>query len=277
MLPNFLVIGAGRSGTTWIYECLKEHPDVFVPKRIKELNFFNRHSNYERGVEWYEKFFKDHSGQKAIGEVTPTYLCCPEVPARIYKHFPRMRLIVSLRNPVERAYSSYIGYVLSGIVRRGVNILDASKKLVFDNQSSIVDHGFYFEHISRFLKYFSKEQMCILLFDDLLDNPRLFIKTVYDFLMVDSSFIPSYIDKKVNSAKYSEALRKMNMVINCFGNMHPKLKKTADILTRRARDLLVRNGYPAIDDNVRIRLNGIYKEDRERLSNLLNKDLTKWR
>lgn len=79
MLPNFLIIGAPRSGTTWIQENIKHHPEIFMPEQ-KEIHFFDR--NYAMGIEYYEKYFSAYDGQKAIGEATPDYLHLPDIHQR---------------------------------------------------------------------------------------------------------------------------------------------------------------------------------------------------
>ena len=105
MLPTFLVIGAPRSGTTWIARNLREHPEICLSKK-KELHFFDRDENYERGIAYYESFFTRCSEQQhAIGEATPDYIHVPVAAKRIKEHLPHAKLIVSLRNPRDRVYS----------------------------------------------------------------------------------------------------------------------------------------------------------------------------
>src|SRR6266508_2090579 len=104
-LPSFLGIGVPRAGTTWLYELLRTHPDVYVPLRRKELSYFDLH--YNRGVEWYSKFFPpDHevSRFRAVGEISPYYFYCPDCPARI-ADLGIAKLVLKLRHPVDRAWS----------------------------------------------------------------------------------------------------------------------------------------------------------------------------
>ena len=114
-LPTFLGIGVPRSGTTWLHELFKTHPQVYVPKYRKEINFFNK--NYERGIDWYEKYFPSdvRAGKyRAIGEITPFYLFHDECIERILKMPSITKLIVNLRNPVNRAYSFYVIMIQNG-------------------------------------------------------------------------------------------------------------------------------------------------------------------
>ena len=106
-LPNFLCIGAERSGTTWLYEVLKIHPEVYLYPYIKEINFFSEH--YQKGLNWYKQFFNGSrkSSYKAIGDISPQYFHEKEAASRIAQDLPNIRLILFLRNPVNRAFSEY--------------------------------------------------------------------------------------------------------------------------------------------------------------------------
>lgn len=106
MLPNFLIVGAARAGTTSLYYYLKQHPDVFMSPK-KEIDFFDVDKNFEKGLDWYERYFEGYTGQKAIGEASPLYMYLEKVPKRIAKVIPDVKLIFILRNPVDRAYSHY--------------------------------------------------------------------------------------------------------------------------------------------------------------------------
>ena len=104
-LPDFICIGVQRAGTTWLYECLKEHPEIFVPE-TKELHFFN--DNYEKGMTFYSDFFNDaNSTKQVIGELTPNYYHDFTALERISQSLPNVKIIFILREPVARAYSHY--------------------------------------------------------------------------------------------------------------------------------------------------------------------------
>src|SRR6188508_2795579 len=104
MLPTFIGIGAQRAGTTWAYNCLAEHPQVFMTRK-KELHFF--YVNYSRGLDWYAAQFAGAGSAVARGEITPDYLYHPEALSNIARDVPDVRLFVILRNPIDRAVSAY--------------------------------------------------------------------------------------------------------------------------------------------------------------------------
>ncbi len=111
-LPNFIVIGPGKTGTTWLYQCLAAHPGIKLARNTKETVFFADY--YDRGLGWYEKFFEGLDGAAAIGEVSNTYFFTPEAPARIAAAVPKVKLIAFLRNPVERVVSLYLFRLRNG-------------------------------------------------------------------------------------------------------------------------------------------------------------------
>ncbi len=97
--PTFLGVGVMKSGTTWIVECLREHPEVFMSEP-KELHYFSRNRN--KGIEWYYNFFQNKNSFKAIGEFSNTYFDDPEIPRRIIKELGSIKIIICIRNPIER-------------------------------------------------------------------------------------------------------------------------------------------------------------------------------
>ena len=117
-LPNFLVIGAQRGGTTLLHRVLDRHPEVYVPQRRKEVHFFDWY--YDRGADWYAGFFPCEQADeyRAVGEVTPDYLFDPHAPGRIRAVLPHCRFVASLRDPIQRAFSWY-SFQLRSVNERG--------------------------------------------------------------------------------------------------------------------------------------------------------------
>ena len=107
-LPNFMCLGAAKSGKTTLYDILKQHPDIYLPS-FKEPHFFDIHDNYNNGIDWYMKNYYSKSNFKAIGDFTPSYFFEKEAPKRIYDALSKdIKFIVILRHPVDRAYSHYL-------------------------------------------------------------------------------------------------------------------------------------------------------------------------
>ena len=268
MLPNFVVIGAPRSGTSWIHQNLIRHPEIFVP-RIKEVHFFDR--DYERGMSYYELFFADWNHQPAIGETTPAYLhgayTSQDIPALMQKHLPNAKLIACLRNPTERAYSRYWNSKAKYKKNAGLTF---EQKLV--ERPEFIAEGFYFDQLERFYRLFKKEQILVTLYDDLRDHPVTFMRAIYSFLNVDTSFDAGLDGIRVNAAAGKKRLAKSSIVYTASKLLgHIGLRATAE-LVRRANSV----SMPPMRPETRGRLIEIYKDQNRKLQQLIGRDLGHW-
>ncbi len=215
-LPNFLVIGAQKCGTTWLAEMLRQHPEVFTPAR-KELHYFNRKSNYAQGLAWYQQYFAEAGGHKAVGECTPNYLwvqeACPdsipslglrlqrydyanrEVPRLVHEVCPDARLLVVLRNPVDRAISSHRHHI------RMRRISPRSRILEVGGQFGIVSMGFYAEQLQAWEAYFPRDRFLVLIYEeDVRREPERALRRVFEHLEVDPEFKPGKIETRFNES-----------------------------------------------------------------------------
>ncbi len=205
-LPNFLVIGAQKSGTTSLFHYICQHPQVFT-NNYKEIHFFDLH--YQLGANWYRSHFPLGGRllpRRYIGEATPYYFCHPHAPRRIAALLPTVKLIVILRNPVERAISHYFHEKKKG--REQLSLLEALQQeeerctgewqkmlnepsyLSQTHQSfSYKQRGIYIEQLQRYWDFFSKQQMLILESSRLFTEPLAVLKQVFDFLEIDSSIV----------------------------------------------------------------------------------------
>lgn len=187
---DFIGIASLRCGTTWTSRCLAEHPQVYFSPR-KELNFFGR--NYSKGLKYYRNFFENYNCDGKIkGEFTPAYYMYDEAPERIKKHFPNVKLLACLRNPIERIISNY-RYTKE---RDPEMEPDISRALL--RRRHYVSYGLYHQNLSRFFKYFDLKNILILIYEDALKNPKKFIKNVYRFLEIDEDFTPPSLHKRIN-------------------------------------------------------------------------------
>jgi hypothetical protein len=197
--PNFICIGAQRAGTTWLYHCLKEHPQVFVSDK-KELRFFNYH--YNDGIESYQHNFKQVSNEIAIGELTPDYYHQEDALLRIKKHIPNIKLIFILRNPIHRAYSHYQLYY-------GTQYNKMTFRKTYLKHSDIIEWGKYGQHLKFIYKHFKKENILTIDYDLLKDHPDQFLTTVFTFLGISPKFRPSIVNKTFNKVIYPKTQKMM--------------------------------------------------------------------
>ncbi|MGH7553532.1 MAG: sulfotransferase [Longimicrobiales bacterium] len=207
-VPNFLIIGAVRSGTSSLYQYVRQHPEVFVSK-VKEPTFFRFvDADLPSGVpgaDWlqenavttrreYEALFTTAAGARAIGEGSATYLSDPEVPARIQATIPGVRLVAILRDPAERAYANYRGLRRDGIDRTPT-FEDALRDEERGKRDSwplagLVRVGFYHKWLSGYYALFPREQVRVYLFEDLVSNASALMRDLFAFLDVDPRFVP---------------------------------------------------------------------------------------
>lgn len=202
---DFIGIGVGKSGTTTISRLLETHPEICfsIPK---ELNQFNRNNSKGRLLKLknpnflsknYSKHFVHCKEGQIKGEFSPSYFIDEFAPASIYNAFPDTKLIVCLRQPVERAYSSF------KMVKNYFRTESNSFGNVIKSEPEYVEKGLYFKHLSRFLQYFERSQILVVFFEDIVANPQKNIQNIYKWLEVDDGFIPENIALNANSAKRS--------------------------------------------------------------------------
>jgi len=168
---DFIGIGAKKCATTWIYECLKEHPQICmsVPK---ETNYFG--FNYKKGLKWYESCFQYCEIDQVKGEFSPAYIIDLESVERIKKHNPSAKLIVSLRNPIERMYSIYLHNKDTGCCGF-LSFSEFAKRSTGTNRS-LIEMSLYYKYLKEFYSNFDKENILILIYEDIKKDPVGFIK-----------------------------------------------------------------------------------------------------
>ncbi len=175
-LPTFLFIGPDKSGSTWLYEVLKAHPEVFLPA-VKELFFFDRF--YDRGIDWYaSKFRHATSAHQAAGEICHDYLFSAIAAERIWQELPKAKLIVMVRNPVDRTFSHWR-------YRRRSGDTKYSFEDDLRNCPAIFDHSCYSRHLEPYFELFPSDQILILEFSDLEHDPEGLAARVCDFIGAD--------------------------------------------------------------------------------------------
>jgi len=173
VLPNFLYVGPDKSGSTWMYEMLRQHPECHVP-RVKDIYFFDRY--YHRGLDWYASFFRDAPpGARAIGELSHDYLFSDEAADRIRHDLPGVRLLVSLRNPGDRSFSQFLYMLRSGMTEGP--FAEAVRRY-----PEIIDNSLYHKHLVRYWERFGTDRLRVFLFDDLVADPRAFAHDLFGYL-----------------------------------------------------------------------------------------------
>jgi len=183
VLPNFVVIGTTKGGTTSLYEYLRTHPDIFLPT-TKELRFFTVEDNWHRGIEWYKGNFETAAGETAVGEVSPCYTLYPAlsgVPERMARLIPKARLVYVVRQPIERMCSHYVEHVAYGRQRRPLT------EALWEDPRYIYG-SCYTLQIERFLEYFPRNQLLVVTTEALRTRQEETLERIFRFLGVDPTW-----------------------------------------------------------------------------------------
>ncbi|OGD67250.1 hypothetical protein A2442_00560 [Candidatus Campbellbacteria bacterium RIFOXYC2_FULL_35_25] len=284
---DFLGVGTIRGGTTWVHECLKEHPQVCVPTP-KETHFFNDSYKYQKGLTYYSSFFKSKKC-KVRGEINPGYLNNPMIAEKIKKNFPNIKILIFLRNPIERAWSHFLKHK-----NKGCNQIEKFEEIL-KKENIYINTGFYYKNIKKYIELFGKEKVLILIYEDLEKNPEKFIESIYSFIGVDKTFKPKVLSRKVNYLGYSNAyLPKLNKILIRPSKLLPKkllklLKKSRLIekIFLNIRKIMFRlntsKNHPynkkteEIPSKLRKEMKEIYKEDIQNIEKLMKRNLNFWK
>ncbi len=214
MKPNFLFIGPDKSGSTWLYNALAQHEQVYVPK-AKELFFFDQF--YEYGWNWYSNYFAQASHlHSVVGEISHDYLFSPLACERIARDIPDVKLMVCLREPAQRAFSAYLYMVKQG---RVTSDFDTAIR----NIDELIDHGLYAKHLGHYLTRFKRNQIHVSVFDNLTIDPQVVFDDICDFLDIEHMLLPAELKKKRLPAarprfRYGASVaRKIGWKIRCMG------------------------------------------------------------
>ncbi len=268
-LPDFIGLGVQRGGTTWLYKKLQQHPRICFPKHRKEAHFFDRY--YERGRSWYSDIF-NHCMVACKGEITPDYLYEQKCPKRIYELLPGVKLFLILRNPIDRAYSHYKKEVRD-------YSFDGSFSDFAEDKEGVLERGLYYEQITRYLQFFSREQILILYFSDLNQKPDEILREVFKFLEVDPSFEPERLNGKENASRLPRYQGIYARIKDFVSKLYDwDLVFLVDLVKKMGAKQLFFSGenqeeFPPLKKEDREELTNYYKEDVRKLSELLDKDL----
>ena len=303
-LPNFLIIGAAKSGTTSLANYLKQHPQVFIPPGNKEPNFFILEGLklpsfagpaepkilYEKiyqysvtDIDSYRSLFQEVSQEKAIGEASVPYLYFPQAAERIKKHIPDVRMIVVLRNPVDRLYSHYLmvreKYLLEPL--RLAQAIAQEKERIRNNWGwdwHYVSMGMYYKQLKLYLDLFDREQIKIFLYEDFCLEPVKVVQEICRHISVDDRFIPDLSTR--NKVSYASRSLMLNRLLNTPNRIRASLKR---LLPKTAYKRFLSYGsswnkvsIPPLAPDIRKRLKAVFREEIIKLQELIHRDLSAW-
>tara|TARA_B110000014_G_scaffold264021_1_gene262926 strand:+ start:1604 stop:2452 length:849 start_codon:yes stop_codon:yes gene_type:complete len=272
--PDFFIVGAPRSGTTSLHEYLNQLSEVFMC--VKECGFFSEFSNGR--VESYDEYaalFSGASSNQLIGESTAIYLRDPDTPKKIHDANPNAKIIIMLRDPIERAFSHYLMYIKNGyetlsFSKKLENYLESKTKENFHNY--IIMPSFYFDSISGYVDMFGREKIKIIIYEEFAKNTEKSVSEILDFLNINTE-LPTNLTKKYND--FSHPLGKsQNFIIsnklsrNLGRRLLPKSTRISikNIISNK-------NEKPTLQKNDLLKLQELFSQDVSSLKSFLERKL----
>ncbi|PKN29507.1 MAG: hypothetical protein CVU64_07870 [Deltaproteobacteria bacterium HGW-Deltaproteobacteria-21] len=275
MLPNFICVGPGRAGTSWLYEMFLAHPQVCMAKDIKETQFFNE--NYEKGIAWYERLFDHCNRSNARGEISNRYIFDPKVPERIKLIIPDCKILICLRNPYQRIQSVYTFKLREGG-------LTCSFEDALIRMPELIEENRYSSLVKPYFDFFGKENLFIIYYEDLKTDPAKLCKKLFSFLGVKEDFIPKGAYEIVNQAAIPR-----NVIVARIAKAGARIMRKAElynVLTWAKRcgpvNRLLYKKYlyenkSLLTPTAKSRIDAVVLEEIEKLETLLGRTFDGWR
>ena len=291
-LPNFVIIGAQKSATTFVQELLRVHPEIYMPNR--EVRFFENPEYQSGNIEQLKAIFCGRK-EPLLGIKRPDYLARPEVACHISRHIPNAKLIAILRDPVERLVSAYYYYIKLGFlpvvdINEGMwRIFDGDQKGM-RRASELLEYGRYGSHLERYLEYFTREQMLILRQEDISNSPQEIIECICKFLGVNViNNVPSV--GRDNSGLYSLTRLKLIVMRNRFLYEYDEANKLIEkkgiinflcavsvtTLDRYLIGFFIKNKKPELEPDLLKKIEDFYEPELQKLETLLHCSFDEWR
>lgn len=279
--PNLFIVGAIRAGTTSLYEYLKEVPSVYMTP-IKEPNFFIKnvdrkqlHTKPITNKKKYLNLFSKAKNETVIGEASPTYLWDPDSPKLIKNSVSHAKIIIILRNPIERAYSHYLMLLGHGSINLSFeeSIAKSIKLPRNDFSSRIISAGMYYDQVKRYYEIFELNKIKVIIFEEFVSNPLPFFKSILKFLEVEEIIPPSlgkiYNQFTLPRGKISSRILQ-NTTVKKMGKKFIPMS-LGELAIKKV--LGKKSEKPELSDEIKTKLEEIYHDDIKKLELLLRRSL----
>jgi hypothetical protein len=288
LLPDFIIVGAAKSGTTSLYHYISSHPDLYmsIPKEInffssqeiKKQNLYYDYHSVDR-LDEYKKCFQKAKNSSVIGEGSVSYLSYPSVPGKIKDLLPDVKILILLRSPVERAFSHYLMDYRMGLIDCSFEDVvyrrspDKKFNLFFQQH---IELGLYHDQVKRYLDVFGHKQVKIFLQEDLRDSKDKTMKDIFNFLEVDVSYEPDMNQEHNTFSMPKNALVKK--LYSSYFNRFLAGRLFSDTLKKKLKKLLFHTkAKPSIKPETSIYLHRLYEKDILNLEVLIARDLSSWK
>ncbi len=287
ILPNTILIGVQKAGTSSLSDWLSQHPEVCAPDSLKDYHFFLAETIFQKGMAHLSSFYKDWQNQPVIFHSAVNYIYFPHVAERLYDFNPDLKFILALRDPAKRSFSAHQYFYKKGTERydfekaldreRSGKLTNYVDKAHFD----YIQHGYYFRQLSMYLKYFKPEQFKIVIYEEMIANPAKTVREVFEFLGIDPGFQPVFSRQNITGMARSRLLNRLvfgdSFIKKIFRALRFNKWIPIQLKTRFANMISKANTNEAKPEKLsRERyhsLIGLYKEDIKEMSRFTGKDL----
>ncbi|MFU8816787.1 MAG: sulfotransferase family protein [Pseudomonadales bacterium] len=277
---DFIHVGVQKAGSSWLQQALSRHPELFTgcgSQNDKDICFFSYH--YDRGYEWYERHFTEGRAARMRGEVSTSYFPCRDAPGRIARYNPRMKILVCLRNPVDRLISNHLHEIRLGHVsERNYDLADGIR-----NNPAYLEQSRYYTLLKRWLREFSMENLHVTIFEHLFEAPEVHLGAIYRFLGIASEPSSDFPTEAVNArrvpvsrtfdlaARRSARLLKGLVPAGAIRSLkRAGIHKAATAANTRA------DPERLVDRALRLELHQLFEDENAALADLLGIDLGIW-
>ena len=300
-MPNFLIIGAAKSGTSSLYAYLKQHPQIYLCP-IKETNFFafegeeinfpglrqnestkSYQAGFKTDLESYQQQFKPKASEIAIGEVCPSYLYIPKAAERIKYYIPNAKIIIILRDPIQRAYSNFLHHIRDRVecYDNFTEALEAEKWRIKKSWwwgFHYLNVSLYFEQVKRYFDLFDSNNIRVYLYEDFKTNSLYILKNIFQFLEVDGTFIPNIV------TKYNTNAMPKNKILDTLIKESSLIKTIYQSLISQQLRNKINSKITNLNTSIKPQLSAelqqelipLFREDIFKLQELIQQDLSEW-
>lgn len=274
---DFLVVGAQKCATSWLYYCLREHPELQLPAKKREVEYLGGDLYEARGADWYFGLLGQPSEAKKLGDVSVEYIYDPRAPGAVREHAPNVKFILSMRDPIDRVISAYHWVLRKGVIpdlpleegiNRAMNADSAEGNPGVKMQyRDIIHRGYYDVQMERYLGHFDLDRFLFVLYEDISEKPMAVLRRIYEFIGVNPDFEPPSLNERPKHNTYLRPLISLERIIP----RSRALGKVMDIANKWSHRLGIESRKPDLSGATTDGLRALYRPHVEQTQRILER------